>query len=115
MFYTARIFCLALILLSVIFLGCDDDDADPAAQAVPMLTVDASYLTKNIDNWVMVHDKNGSFLGAKKFESGQVVTLETSEVVPDDLVSITLLRCDSADLAKGWYCDLVTYDATRSL
>jgi hypothetical protein len=92
-----------VVTISVIFLGCDSNEPNPAPPILQLLklTVDASYNTKNIDNWVMVHDKNGVLLGIKKFERGQVVSLETNETVPEDQISVTLFRCDSANLAQG--------------
>jgi hypothetical protein len=103
----------ALASLSILFLACgdDQDQPDPVLPTSQLLTlnVDASYPTKNIDNWVMVHDKNGVLLGAKKFESGQVVTLETSEAVPDDQISVTLLRYDSTGVEAGMPMKLYTY------
>lgn len=103
---------LALVALSIIFLSCDDEGANPSAPTVQLLklTVDAGYTTKYLDNWVMVHDKNGALLGVKKFESGQVIELETQEAVPDDVISVTLFSVDSVALSfdRGTI-DLSTY------
>jgi len=103
---------VVFVLLSLIFLSCDSDGPGPAASTVQLLklTVDANYSTKDIDDWVMVHDKNGVLLGVKKFESGQVVNFETQEVVPDDVISVTLFSFDSAFLSSnGGTINLSTY------
>jgi hypothetical protein len=101
----------ALFSLLLINLSCDNesDPAEPQATPLLKLTVENSFPTKNVDNWVMVHDKNGVLIDAKKFETGQVVTIETEEQIPDDLISVTLLSFDSTNTLPQVPVDLRTY------
>jgi hypothetical protein len=107
----SRFFSIALAALPFFLLSCDNDDSDAVQPTVQLLelSVDANYYSENVDNWVMVHDKNGELLGVKQFGNGQVVTLETLNAVPDDLISITLLSYNKASTSTRKSISMETY------
>ncbi len=91
-----------ILILLVIFSGCDDED-DPQNSPAPgpepelitifTLTIDMGYPLKR-DNWVMVHDKDGVLLDHKHIDTGGVLEFQTSATVPSE-IGVTIFRYDT--------------------
>lgn len=85
-----------LLLLLVLFFGCDEDESTPPSDPITVfsITVEPDYpLSK--DDWIMVHDKNGILLDHKQIEEEGVFEFKTSAPVPDGRIGITVFKYDT--------------------
>ncbi|SHG70212.1 hypothetical protein SAMN04488109_1471 [Chryseolinea serpens] len=80
------------ICLSVLTsCGKDDDIVDPVEpKKIFSLSVDASYPATTRDNWVLLHDQNGSLIDFKKYKAGDVLTFETEKEIKDNKMTVTI-------------------------
>src|SRR4030095_827470 len=86
---------LCLLTLSRCSKSNDDSTANPPAdnpKKIIQLKIDTSFLTDQSDNWIIAHDLDGKLLAFDSFESGDLVKLESTNDIPDNLVNITFFQ-----------------------
>jgi len=74
-----------------VLIGCKEQKEDVAPTAFT-LNVDASYLTTETDNWVFIHNPDGSLVDHKTFESGDVMIFDKTESFTGDNFSVTIFN-----------------------
>ena len=89
-----KTFCL--VILSVCLLSCDNN-VDPKKAPYFEVSIDPSYLTTQSTDWVLLHDKKGSFIDMKNFESGQTIVFDTIAGVPINEFVVTILNFIPSD------------------
>lgn len=106
---------ISLMILSVSLFSCGStEDAeptpDPEVQAKEFftVTVDPAYnFIGSLDNWVIATNMTGTLLDAKPFVAGDVVKLESTEVV--DKFTLHFLRVDKM-ASNAPYFNLISYN-----
>lgn len=87
-----RLTGLTFLIVLALFNSCgSSEDGPPGPKTIFKFTFDTSYKTSTTDNWVIVYDKTGKVLFFKAFESGETVTFESADEIPNDIISVTTL------------------------
>ena len=86
---------IGIILLLTLTDCKKGEDVTPTEQVLVKMVVDVNYPTSKTDDWVIVHDTKGSLLGYKKFEGGDNFVVKSSNAIPENKLSITLLSYDA--------------------
>ena len=72
-------------------ISCKEETTEPLEEMF-VLRVPADYPTNNTDNWVMLHDLNGSLLDHKSFESGDTMVFQFTNSEITDQFIVTLFE-----------------------
>lgn len=82
-----------LCFLALALCSCSEEKEQPT---VPYFTVDIDPMfdTAELENWIIIHDGNGTFLDAKPYEGGQTLTFG-STIPPNEITISTLYSAES--------------------
>jgi hypothetical protein len=82
-----------LIFIAVLLLSfaCENDEPK-APLALLTLIVDESFETSDTDNWVIIHDEDGTPITFESFETGDVKIITTSELVKGQTIAVTIIK-----------------------
>ncbi|WP_276372716.1 hypothetical protein [Chryseolinea sp. H1M3-3] len=99
-----KIKSILAVALLVISFACDDDNDNviPEKTSLLTLTVDASYLDDDSDDWIMVHGEDGALLASESFQPDQQLEIVTDKPVPGKIM-VTHLKYVSSNGGGKWY------------
>ena len=83
---------LFFLAVGLSFMGCEGDEEAPKPTTLFTLTVDASFKTEASENWIIIHDENGTPITFESFETGDVKILQTLQDVEAQSIGVTLLK-----------------------
>jgi hypothetical protein len=82
---------LLLLVLSSLFVACENEEVKSPAKLLT-LVVEESFETSATDNWVVIHDEDGTPITFESFETGDVKNIETSNTIKGQTIAVTLIK-----------------------
>jgi hypothetical protein len=83
---------LTLVAFTLLLDACKkSDDPNPTTNLITFKT-DASFLTKDSDNWIFATDESGNVLDIKEFEADQTVILTSDKITADKKFNFTIVQ-----------------------
>jgi hypothetical protein len=89
--------------LILVLLTCCTEEADPSKATYFTLEVDLTYDSRDTDDWVLIHNWNGTLLGYSPFEAGEIIAFDTFPDFIDKKISVTLLKVSEDNGANKFF------------